>query len=138
MYSERSELADQIELADETLAANHRVRAHSEHLRAETLDLLLTYRTHRFVAVSGGSDARDEKDVRRAMRDFCTVTVPPKLYAGFSRGSVCQVCGKIIKPGEIEYDAVAAMSEMRLDGDCYKLFMEESRAVEAQQPSRSK
>src|SRR5215813_6343913 len=91
---------DLIELADETLAANRRVRAHSDHLRAQTIALLFTYRLHRFPQVFGASDACEEDRVRRLLRDFCAVIEPPKSYAGLSRGSVCQACGNTIKSGE--------------------------------------
>lgn len=60
MSSELPELADQIELADETLATTRRVRARAEQLCAEVATLLHTYRSHRFRAISGASDAPDE------------------------------------------------------------------------------
>ena len=82
--------SDQIELADDTLAANRRLRADSEHLHAQTTALLFTYRLHRFPHVLGASDAGGEDHVRRLLRDFCAGIQPPKSYAGLSRGSVCQ------------------------------------------------
>ena len=118
-----------IELADETLAANRRVRAHSEHLRAQTTALLFTYRLHRFSPIFGASDAGDDGHARRLLRDFCAVVEPPKSYAGLSRGSVCQACGKTIDPGDLEYDIAATESEIRLDADCYRVFSEELRAA---------
>jgi hypothetical protein len=71
----------------------------------------------------------DADRVRRLLRDFCALIEPPKSFVGFSRGSVCQACGNVIEPREIEYDVVARRSEMRLDADCYKVFVEESSAV---------
>ena len=92
------------------LAANRRVRAQSERLRAETTALVFTYRLHRFPRLSGASDTSDADLVRRLLRDFCAVIEPPKSFVGFSRGSVCQACGNVIKPSEIEYNVAASAS----------------------------
>ena len=120
--------SDVIELADEAFARNRRVRAHSEHLRAQTTALLFTYRLHRFPKMRGASDTGGEDCVRRLLRDFCAVIEPPKSFVGFSRGAACQACGNAIKAGEREYDVVAGTSELRLDEPCYKFFLEESLA----------
>ena len=122
--------ADLIEVADYTLAVNRCVRAQSDTLRDEVGALFFTYRSHRFPQVSGASDTHVEGRVRRLLRDFCAVVEPPKSYVGFSRGSVCQACGNVIRLGEKEYDVVSGTSEMRLDDDCYKVFIEESCTVE--------
>jgi hypothetical protein len=45
-----------IEWGDDTLAANRRVRAQSERLRANATALLFTYCLHRFPHPSGASD----------------------------------------------------------------------------------
>ena len=59
-----------------------------------------------------------------AMRECFAGTQKPKSYVGYSRGSVCQACGGVIKPAEIEYDVADGTAELRLDAACYALFSE--------------
>src|SRR5437763_427643 len=118
MYSEL------IEVAGRTLAQNQRVRAHADELRVRTNTLILTYRVHRFRPISGASDAGEDDRVRRLLRECFAGTQKPKSYVGYSRGSVCQACGGVIKPAEIEYDVADGTAELRLDAACYALFSE--------------
>ena len=117
MYSEA------IAVANQTLAANKRLRADAAELRADARALLIKFR-RRFLRVSGGSDADDGDQVRALLRDFCTADAPPKSYVGFSRGSACQACGGTINPGDIEYDLVTASATLRLDGRCYAVLID--------------
>ena len=118
-----------IEAAEYAFAASRRLCAQSDKLRDELNALLCTYRMHRFPHLAGASDTRTEDSVRQLLRDFLSRIEPPKSFVGFSRGGVCQACGDAIKHGAIEYDVVAGTSELRLDNDCYKVFLDESRAV---------
>jgi len=113
-----------IAVANQTLAVNKRLRADAAELRADARALLVKFRRHRFLHVSGGSDADDGDQVRALLRDFCTGDAPPKSYVGFSRGSACQACGGTINPGDIEYDLVTASATLRLDGRCYAVLID--------------
>lgn len=126
MYSEL------IQLGALTIAANKELRSEAATLRTHANAIRANAtrcRARRFRPMSGASDVRDDDRVRRLLRDFCAVIQPPKSYAGLSRGSICQACGNIIKAGDLEYDIVAATSEIRLDVDCHRIFIEESRAA---------
>ena len=118
-----------IETAHSTFTANRRVCAQSIRLRGQVNVVMLTYRAHRFPRISGASDTTAEAHVRRLLRDFVSRIEPATSFARFSRGSMCQACGNVIKHGEIDYDVVAGTSVMRLDADCYKVFVDETRAV---------
>jgi hypothetical protein len=118
-----------IEVGNLTLAASRRICAQSDKLRDETNALSLTYRQHRFPQLVGGTDITDDYQVRRLLHDFCAGVGRPKSFVGLSRGSVCQACDNIIKPGALEYDVVVGTSELRVDADCYTIFAEESRAI---------
>ena len=48
---------------------------------------------------------------------------------------MCQACGNVIKYGAIEFDVVVGTSEICVDADCHKVFLEESRAVALNDPS---
>lgn len=113
---------------DETLAASKRLRAHAAEARADANALRLRYRRHRFFYVSGGSDAIEESRIRELLRAFCARAEDMKTFVGFSRGSVCQACGNIIKPSAVEYDVVAGKAVLRLDLACYRIASEITRA----------
>ena len=121
--------SDLMEVAEHTFSVNFQLRARSHKLRDDLNALLFTYRLHRFPHLAGASDTRTDDSVRQLLRDFLSRIEPSKSFVGFSRGGVCQACGDTIKYGAIEYDVVAGTSELRLDADCYKVFLEESVAV---------
>jgi hypothetical protein len=126
----------QIESGEETLAANLRVRAQSERLRAETSAVISTYPSHRLPQLAGGSDAREADGVRRLLRGFVSGPQPPKSYAGPSSDSVCEAWGSVIKPNDIEYDVVIGTTELRLDLPCHRILIHETvRAGQAHQKS---
>ena len=120
MYSEL------IALADCTLAVNRRLRVEAAALRADANALMMRYRGHWFIHLSGGSDTSPDETARQILRDFLSSGQTLKSFVGPSRGSVCKACGTTIKPGEIEYDVAGETSEIRLDGACHRLFIEES------------
>src|SRR5262249_33478418 len=78
--------------------------------------------------LTGPSDTDDNDRVRRFLRDFLVDQEQPRSYAGFSRGSVCQACGNVIKPRAVEYDVVAGKAVLRLDSACYRIASEITRA----------
>lgn len=112
------------------LARNHEVRERWATLSQETLDLILTFRSHRFRPIAGADDLADRRDqIRRGLRAFASFGTA-KTWVGPSRGAICDACGRNIAVDEIEYEIVARNgNEVRLDGDCYALLVNESATL---------
>ena len=67
-----------IVMADETLAANKRLRSETAGLRARAKALRLRCRSHRFQPICTASDASEDHGVRRLLRDFFSGLEMPK------------------------------------------------------------
>ena len=87
--------------------------------------------------VTGGNVAADDERVRRLLRRFLSGAERPRSYAGRSRGSLCQLCGNIIKPNDIEFDVAAGVRELRLDLVCHRAFVEEIARASQEQHRKS-
>src|SRR5262245_28264658 len=89
------------------LARNQQLRERWAMLSRETLDLILTFRSHRFRPIAGADGVDDEHErTRRGLRAFATFGIA-KTWVGPSRGAVCDVCGRKIAVDMIEYELVA-------------------------------
>ena len=108
------------------LAQNRHAREETAKLAHEARALILTFRSHRFLPIAGADDLTDLSErIRRGLRAFATFGIA-KTWVGPSRGALCDVCGTKIAVDEIEYELVASNgNEIRLDGDCYELLMNE-------------
>ena len=112
------------------LAQNHRAREQTAKLAQEASALIVTFRPHRFRPIAGADDLTDESQwIRRGLRAFAKFGIA-KTWVGPSRGAVCDVCGGKIPVGEQEYELVASNgNEIRLNGDCYALLVNELPTV---------
>jgi hypothetical protein len=99
-------------------------------LRAPTSAPLFTYFTGRLPHFSGASDAADPDRVRHLLHEFVSRIGWPCCWIAFSQGTVCQACGRVIKPYQTEYDIDLGTSELRLDADCYNRLTAELRPRE--------
>jgi hypothetical protein len=108
------------------LAQNQRAREQTAKLAQETRALIVTFRSHRFRPIAGAAALADERErIRRGLRTFATFPIA-KTWVGPSRGAECGACGRKIAIDEIEYELVAGNgNEIRLDGDCYALLVNE-------------
>jgi hypothetical protein len=87
--------------------------------------LILRFRAHRFCPIAGADDLADDRErIRRGLHAFALFGTP-KTFVGLSRGATCEACGRQISGGEIEYELVADGHEMRLESNCYVLFVDE-------------
>ena len=87
--------SDVIRLADDTMAANQRLRRQMADLQARTVALMLRYYRHRFPLLIGASDASDED------------------------GRVCVVGRSAIEKGEGRY----RVGETEYHPACFKFWM---------------
>jgi len=92
--------ADLIRTAEDTMAANQRIRRQTANLQDLTRGLLLRYRGHRFPLLVGASDASDDQE------------------------RVCMVCRNAIKNGEGRY----RVGETEFHPECFKCWMTTSFA----------
>jgi|SRR5215475_13327973 hypothetical protein len=108
------------------LAQNRQACEEAAILAQEARALILTFRSHRFRPIAGADDLADDRErTRRGLRAFATFGIA-KTWVGPSRGAVCDACGRKIAADEIEYELVAENgNEIRLDGDCYALLVNE-------------
>jgi hypothetical protein len=117
----------QIELGHQTLIANRRVRAQAADLRAEARGLRRLRSTQRrLLQFAGGSGASGDDRVRSVLRDVASKQTP-RLFASYSRGSVCQACGNVVNAGVLEYEAVTTESSLLLDAACYRILIQHLR-----------
>ena len=107
-----------IDLAEQTLADNERVRMESAELQAQVRDVMLTYRRHHFPQLSGASDAGDaalpqltatditEKILNKFRSGLLPLprNAPEKCYVGKGTRRPCDGCDGLITLDEIEYE----------------------------------
>ena len=93
-------------------------RAHeaAKRLIDDTRDVILTFRRHRFRAISGASGGR------AGLHESVWIST------AVSQGAQCTECGRAIVVGEAMYDVVADGREIRLDADCGRFHMEQRRS----------
>jgi hypothetical protein len=109
------------------------VLARSQALRETAVELrrqarVLRTRARRWLPISGGSDGRDREQLKRRLAAFVG-PAPVKTYVGASRGAECGACGAHIVAGELEYEIVREGREIRLDGRCYLILVDEVARV---------
>jgi len=100
-----------IATADMAFAENRRVRAAVADARAQVRRVLLRYRRHRLLIVSGASDARDggsrvEAKIRSKIR---TGTLPRtdrngRCWVGKGSGRLCHACDAQTTTSDLEYE----------------------------------
>lgn len=105
-----------------TLAQSRRAIEHAAGLEQQTRELVLTYRSHRVRAISGGSDQLSNEGRRTVIR--AVAAHPTKTFFRLSRGRTCTLCGETIKRKAFEYAIEAKTVSMTLDVECYSLFLE--------------
>jgi hypothetical protein len=84
-----------IQVANETLATNQRLREQADRLRARAVAVILEYRRHRFSPLTGASDASDGQE------------------------PTCAVCGRAIKTGDGRY----RIGDAEYHPDCFKFWL---------------
>jgi hypothetical protein len=114
-----------IELADQTLTANLRLRSQAADLVADAKALMITYRRHRFPQLCGGDATGRDDRARAIIRRFCSGSERPTCFVRLSHGGLCPACGNLMKPDAVEYNLVTAVWSLRLDEACHKIFFEE-------------
>lgn len=94
-------------------------------LQREARELVLTFRMHRFRPMLGSSDVDGPDGLRQRLGAFAAFGVE-KTYVGLSRGATCGACSAQIFAGDVEYDVIVARgAEIRLDGACYLILVDE-------------
>ena len=122
-----------IEIAQETLAENRRLRVRTTELRAEVTAILFRYCRNRFPQFSGASDAGDTALPSTVATDVATMLrnkvrsgllpfppdPPEKCYVGKGTRRPCDGCDVVIRPDEIEYELdVADGRVVRFHAEC--------------------
>ena len=124
------------------LARSMRARRTTRRLQSETRALILTYRWHRISCISGGSDGTtpdaDGNDLRARIRGLINPREIPRVYAGPSMlTNSCDMCGKHIARGAIEFEIDFSALMVRLDRPCFDLWQEEVEAINGRRKAKS-
>ena len=113
-------------------------RVHATWLRYEAYSLMMRFSPDCFQPISGADGFAEETErTRNALRAFALYGTA-KTFVGLSRGATCDSCGRSILGGEIEYELVADGHEMRLESDCYLLFVDELERLQPPPPDSAR
>jgi hypothetical protein len=115
-------------LADGARVLNDSKRAleHAQCLEAHARELVLTYRADRVRPISGGSSEppwppRDH--LRARLRFLVNAHDVPSIFAGYATDNgACDICGKVIVRGALEYEIAFSTLTFVLDRRCFALW----------------